>query len=830
MHVQQEPAHKRAKMASSTLNIPFESMLPSPAPLRVLILGSGGREHAIANHFLRSPRVEHVFCAPGNGGTASLGPKCTNIDSPKASGDFSQITAWAVQNDINLCFPGPEQPLVDGVELAFRKVGIPVFGPSPVAAQMEGSKTFAKAFMHKYNIPTAAFQSFDATQVQECLAYIQELGGAQHVVLKASGLAAGKGVLLPESDQEARVGVEDILVNKVFGDAGSSLLIEQRLVGPELSVLAFSDGYTITALPGCQDHKRIGEGDTGPNTGGMGAYTPAPEGLVDDLPARIRKEVLVPTIDGMRAEGYPFVGMLFVGLMLTADGPKVLEYNVRFGDPETEAVLELLDESQTSLADIVLACVQRRLDSVKPVVRNQHAVSIVLASQGYPGKYPTGVPITIGPVPQNVTVYHAGTKIDATGTLVTAGGRVIAVSAFGNTLQEAVELAYKGVDAVQFEGKTFRRDIAHRALKPAAGKSTGVGLTYAAAGVDIDAGNSLVEAIKPLAKSTRRPGCDASLGGFGGTFDLKAIGMRDPVLVSGTDGVGTKLRVALDMGKHDTVGIDLVAMSVNDLLVQGAAPLYFLDYFACSKLSVPVATSVISGIAEGCRQAKCGLIGGETAEMPGMYDGDDYDLAGFAVGAVEREALLPLLDQLKAGDVLVGLHSSGVHSNGFSLVRKILARSGLSLSAPCPWSAEKDSSVPAATLGDALIAPTRIYVEALTPLFAEPHGLLALSHITGGGFTENIPRILSPGKGVEIDLASWQRPALFDWLQATGNVEPEEMARTFNNGIGMVLIVQEAQKERILSLLSQAGERPVVMGRVIDGEGVHYINLQSWSL
>ncbi|SNX84215.1 probable bifunctional purine biosynthetic protein ade1 [Melanopsichium pennsylvanicum] len=816
-------------MAAASTTHTLKSMLPQPAPLRVLILGSGGREHAIANHFLRSSRVEHVFCAPGNGGTATLGDRCTNLDSPKASGDFSDITAWAVQNRINLCFPGPEQPLVDGVELAFREVGIPVFGPSPVAAQMEGSKTFAKAFMDKYNIPTAAFQSFDASQVDECLTYIHKLGGAQQVVLKASGLAAGKGVLLPESDAEAREGVVDILVKKVFGDAGSSLLIEQRLVGPELSVLAFSDGYTITALPGCQDHKRIGEGDTGPNTGGMGAYTPAPEGLVDDLPARIRKEVLVPTIDGMRNEGFPFVGMLFVGLMLTADGPKVLEYNVRFGDPETEAVLELLDDSKVNLADIVLACVERRLDSVKPVVRNQHAVSVVLASQGYPGKYPTGVPITIGSVPKNVTVYHAGTKIDANGQLVTAGGRVIVVSAFGDTLQQAVELAYKGVDVVQFEGKTFRRDIAHRALKPVAG-SASAGLTYAAAGVDIDAGNSLVEAIKPLAKSTRRPGCDASLGGFGGTFDLKAVGFRDPVLVSGTDGVGTKLRVALDMGKHDTVGIDLVAMSVNDLLVQGAAPLYFLDYFACSKLSVPVATQVISGIAEGCRQAKCGLIGGETAEMPGMYEGDDYDLAGFAVGAVEREALLPLLDQLKVGDVLVGLHSSGVHSNGFSLVRKIVSRSGLSLSASCPWSAEKDGSKPAATLGDALIAPTRIYVDALTPLFAQAQGLLALSHITGGGFTENIPRILAPGKGVEIDLASWQRPSLFDWLQAAGNVEPEEMARTFNNGIGMVLIIQQEHRERILNLLGGAGEQPVVMGRVIDGEGVHYTNIESWKL
>ncbi|KAN0060298.1 hypothetical protein ACQY0O_007627 [Thecaphora frezii] len=814
-------------MSASSLNAPLSAMVPPAPALNVLILGAGGREHAIAHHLLRSNRVEHVYCAPGNGGTATLGARCSNLDSPKASGDFSEIAAWAVQNQINLCIPGPEQPLVDGAELAFRKVGIPVFGPSPLAAQMEGSKTFAKAFMDKYNIPTAAFQSFNASQVDECLAYIQKLGGAQQVVLKASGLAAGKGVLLPESDEEARQGVEDILVKKVFGDAGSSLLIEQRLVGPELSVLAFSDGYTITALPGCQDHKRIGEGDTGPNTGGMGAYCPAPEGLVDNLPTKIRNEVLVPTIDGMRKEGFPFVGLLFVGLMLTADGPKVLEYNVRFGDPETEAVLELLDESKTSLADIIMACVERRLDSVQPVIRPEHAVSIVLASPGYPGKYPTGLPITIGQLPPNVTVYHAGTKLDASGQLVTAGGRVIAISAFGKTLQEAVELAYKGVDAVQFEGKTFRRDIAHRALKPAAGSSQAGGLTYAAAGVDIDAGNELVEVIKPLAKSTKRPGCDASLGGFGGTFDLKAIGMRDPILISGTDGVGTKLRVALDMGKHDTVGIDLVAMSVNDLLVQGALPFYFLDYFACSKLTVSIASAVIGGIAEGCRQANCGLIGGETAEMPGMYLGDEYDLAGFAVGAVERDALLPRLEQMEVGDVLVGLHSSGVHSNGFSLVRKVVERSGKSLTDACPFATETGAK----TLGEALLAPTRIYVAALTELFqkdAATQGVIALSHITGGGFTDNIPRSLPKGLGAEVDLTSWKRPQLFEWLQQTGRVEPEEMARTFNNGIGMVLIVKKDKVEHVVETLKRSGEKPVVMGQVTDKEGVSYKGMESW--
>ena len=419
---------------------------------------------------------------------------------------------------------------------------------------MEGSKTFSKHFMSRHSIPTASYESFTPSQVKECLAYIQKLGGASSIVLKASGLAAGKGVLLPSSDEEAKTGVEDILIRQVFGkEAGSSLVVEERLFGPELSVLAFSDGYTIKALPGCQDHKRIGEGDTGLNTGGMGAYCPAPEGVPYEQ--EIHKTVLQPTIDGMRADGIPFVGCLFVGLMLTKSGPKVLEYNVRFGDPETEAVLELLD---TPLAEIMLACAERRLDSVDLKIKEgKHAVAVVLASKGYPGKYPTGLPMKIPfaeQLPQGVRVFHAGTKLDASsGKVVTAGGRVLAVSASGNTLEEALKLAYQGVEQIQFEGKTYRRDIAHRALAGAKSSTNGA-LTYADAGVSIDAGDALVHAIKPLAKSTRRPGCDSDIGGFGGAFDLKALGMRDPILISGTDGVGTKLKVALDANKHDTVG------------------------------------------------------------------------------------------------------------------------------------------------------------------------------------------------------------------------------------------------------------------------------------
>ncbi|WFD02625.1 hypothetical protein MOBT1_001306 [Malassezia obtusa] len=795
--------------------------------IRALILGAGGREHALALHLLRSDRVDHVFVAPGNGGTSVLGDRCSNVTSPKASGDFAAIAQWAVENRVNLVVPGPEAPLVAGVEAAFRKVGIPVFGPSPVAAQMEGSKKFAKEFMDRHQIPTAAFRTFTASQIDECMRFIDELGGGRHVVLKASGLAGGKGVLLPESDEEAKQGVEDLLVHKVFGDAGDALVIEERLEGSELSVLAFSDGYTVRALPGCQDHKRIGEGDTGPNTGGMGAYCPTPDGTAPGMEERIRNEVLLPTIAGMRRDGYPFVGMLFVGLMLTPKGPKVLEYNVRFGDPETEAVLELLQPAG-ALAEILMACVERRLDCAEFSILPGYAVSVVVASGGYPGKYATGVPLTVDALPEGVAVYHAGTKLE-NGQLVTAGGRVLVVSATGATLEAALENAYTGVRAVHFDGMVYRRDIAHRALAAAKEQA---GLTYAAAGVDIDAGNALVERIKPLAKSTQRTGCVGHLGGFGGVFDLAALQYRDPVLVSGTDGVGTKLRVALDTGKHDTIGIDLVAMSVNDLVVQGAQPLYFLDYFACSKLSVDTAAKVIEGIAEGCRQAECALIGGETAEMPGMYVGDEYDVAGFAVGAVERAAILPRTSAMQAGDKLIGLRSSGAHSNGYSLLRKCVARAGASLGTPPPWGAPGSvvgGVKTPATLGDALLAPTRVYVKPLSFVLRGPdHDVLGLAHITGGGFTENVPRMLPPHLGAHIDLGAWERPPLFAWVQQAGRVAPEEMARTFNNGIGMVLVVPAAKAEAVHAKLRDAGEDAVAMGELTTTPGVSYSGLDGW--
>ena len=342
------------------------------------------------------------------------------------------------------------------------------------------------------------------------------------------------------------------------------------------------------------------------------------------------------------------------------------------------------------------------------------------------------------------------------------------------------------------------------------------GLSYRAAGVDIDAGNALVTRLAPLAARTRRPEVLAGLGGFGGLFQLDLAGYRSPVLVSGADGVGTKLRLAIDTGRHADVGVDLVAMCVNDIVVCGAEPLFFLDYYATGKLSAEVAATVIDGIARGCEQAGAALIGGETAEMPGMDSPGDYDLAGFAVGIVERDALIDG-HRVEAGDTLIGLASNGLHANGFSLARAIVATAGAALDAPLPGSADTRS------LAQRLLTPTRIYVKSILALRAQA-ALKAIAHITGGGLPENLPRVLPAGCGARIDLRSWRRPPLFDWLQAAGNVDASEMLRTFNCGVGMVLVVAAQDAPATLSALAALGEQAWVLGDVTGTPGVAFAN------
>ncbi|MBX3518812.1 MAG: phosphoribosylformylglycinamidine cyclo-ligase [Xanthobacteraceae bacterium] len=337
------------------------------------------------------------------------------------------------------------------------------------------------------------------------------------------------------------------------------------------------------------------------------------------------------------------------------------------------------------------------------------------------------------------------------------------------------------------------------------------GMSYRQAGVDIDAGNRLVDLIKPFVRATRRPGADAEIGGFGGVFDLKALGMRDPLLVASNDGVGTKVKLAIDAKRHENIGIDLVAMCVNDLVVQGAEPLFFLDYFATGKLVPEHAAQVVKGIAKGCEEAGCALIGGETAEMPGLYAGDDYDLAGFSVGAVERENLLPRAD-VKAGDVLLGLPSSGVHSNGYSLVRRIVERSGVALDAKAPFDASR-------TLGEALLTPTRIYVKSVLAAIKASAGIKALAHITGGGFVDNIPRVLPEKTAAKIDLSKIPVLPVFKWLAQQGNVAELEMLRTFNCGIGLIIAVDAGKISAVETALRNAGEKPVHLGEIVAHKG-----------
>jgi phosphoribosylformylglycinamidine cyclo-ligase len=340
---------------------------------------------------------------------------------------------------------------------------------------------------------------------------------------------------------------------------------------------------------------------------------------------------------------------------------------------------------------------------------------------------------------------------------------------------------------------------------------TSNGLSYKQAGVDIDAGNALVDAIKPAVRSTRRPGADGEIGGFGGLFDLRAAGFADPVLVAANDGVGTKLRIAIDTGNHSTIGQDLVAMCVNDIVVQGAEPLFFLDYLATGKLDVEQATAIVAGIAEGCRLAGCALLGGETAEMPGMYHGKDYDLAGFAVGAAERGTLLPRPD-IAAGDVLVAIASSGVHSNGYSLVRRIVELSGIDWYLEAPFA-------PGQSLSEALLTPTRIYVKPLLAALRAGIGIRALAHITGGGFIDNIPRVLPNHLAAQVDLGSIAVPKVFGWLARVGGMSEREMLRTFNCGVGMLAAVAPGDADRLVEHLSAAGETAWVVGQLAARSG-----------
>lgn len=417
--------------------------------MKLLLVGGGGREHAIAWKLGQSTQVSAIFVAPGNGGTASMA-KVENVAIDAS--DLPALQQFAQEKQIDLTVVGPEAPLVAGLADAFHAIGLRVFGPSRAAARLEGSKAFSKAFMQRHGIPTGQAEIFD--DYEAAVAYVQTLEAPP--VIKASGLAAGKGVLLPESREGAVDVLHQMLVERRFGTASATVLVEERLTGPEMSVLAFSDGETLRVMPVAQDHKRLLDDDQGPNTGGMGAFVPSPL-ATPELLAQVERQILRPALDGIAAEGAPYVGVLYAGLMLTDAGPKVLEFNCRFGDPETQVILPLM---ASDLAEVMLACVEGRLAQTALTWKNEAAVAVVMASAGYPGSYETGKPIRGLDAAEALgcSLFHAGTRRQD-GQFLTDGGRVLAVTALGPDLPQAAEKAYAGVDCVHFEGAIHRHDI-----------------------------------------------------------------------------------------------------------------------------------------------------------------------------------------------------------------------------------------------------------------------------------------------------------------------------------------------------------------------------------
>jgi phosphoribosylamine---glycine ligase len=417
--------------------------------ITLLVIGSGGREHALAWKLQQSKRVERVWVAPGNGGTTAL-----NV--PIAADDIAGLLAFAQKNEIGLTIVGPEVPLAAGMVDAFQSAGLRIFGPTQAAAQLEGSKSFSKQIMHACGVPTAAYAAFDDLAAAIKFAHNTGFATWPACVIKADGLAAGKGVFVCDDLGEADTALTRIMAEREFGDAGGTVVIEERMSGPEVSVLAFCDGSNLVLMPPARDHKRIGDGDRGPNTGGMGAFAPAAD-VAPALLEMVKHSVLQPVVDGMRARGTPYVGVLYAGLMLTPQGPRVLEFNCRFGDPETQVILPLLE---TDLVDVFEACIDGHLDRLDVRWSAASAATVVLAAPGYPGAYPKGLSISgLDALPDGVLAFHAGTSTARDGSIVTAGGRVLNITAVGADLSAALATAYHGVNAVCFDGMQFRRDI-----------------------------------------------------------------------------------------------------------------------------------------------------------------------------------------------------------------------------------------------------------------------------------------------------------------------------------------------------------------------------------
>ena len=761
--------------------------------MNILIVGSGGREHALQHALERDPRVSAVWLAPGNAGTRN------NVGI--SSDDIAGIVAHARDNAIELVVIGPEVPLALGLVDALEDAGIRAFGPSKAAAQLEASKAFAKHAMLEFGVSTAGYAEFHS--LEPALEYLRSNPfSSAGFVVKADGLAAGKGVTVCDTLLEAEDAVTDCFAG-AFGMAGSRLIVEERLYGREISVLAFCDGETVKAMLPARDHKRIRDGDSGANTGGMGAFAPAPD-ISKTLLEQILNTVLEPTIEGMGKRGTPFKGVLYAGLMLTEDGIRVIEFNARFGDPEAQVILPILE---TPLLDVINACIDGTLNKLRLRWHQGFCATVVMAAHGYPAQTRAGDAIHgLEGVPDGVTIYHAGTKL-AGGQVVTSGGRVLNVTATADTLEAALELAYKGVSSIRFDGMQFRTDIGGSTLQPAGAQH--VVLTanyapsgwvaaplhtdaYASAGVNIAEGIRAVALMKDAVKSTHDARVLAGIGAFGGMLEITALkNLERPVLVASTDGVGTKTMIAAKLESWDGIGADIVHHGINDVLAQGAKPLFFMDYVAASSLKAEWVATVVSSMARACQAAGCVLLGGETAEMPGVYKTGESDVVGTMIGVVDfKDAITGA--RVAVGDVLIAFPSSGLHTNGYTLARSALET--------LDWTETRDD-LGGVSIGQALLEPHRSYLSHVTALQSSGVDVRSLAHITGGGLWDNLPRALPDGVTARVKRESWTIPAIFNLIVAQGKITERDAFHAFNMGLGMIAVIPAAQVALALETL-----------------------------
>ncbi|XP_061483737.1 trifunctional purine biosynthetic protein adenosine-3-like isoform X2 [Rhineura floridana] len=755
---------------------------------RVLVIGSGGREHALAWKLAQSPHVKQILVAPGNAGTADNG-KISN--SAVLISNHTILAQFCKDHNIGFVIAGPEALLAAGVVDDLVAAGVRCFGPTAKAAQLGTSRRFAKVFLDQHGIPTARWDEF--SNPQEACAFINS-ADFPALVVKPSGCGPRKELILAYNREEACTATQEILQSNISGDTRDTVIIEELLKGEEFSCVCFVDGVTFAVMPPVQVQKRLVDEDQGPSTDGMGAYGPVPQ-ISEVLLEKIKGTLLQHILNSMKQEGISYVGVLQIELMLTKDGVKVLSFDCCFGDLQCQVVFRLL---KNDLYEVIQAAIDGRLcNSMLAWSENCAAVSVVMASEGYPNCYNKGKEITglLQAKELSLEVFH-GATIKKDDKVLVNGGRVLTVTAIKQDLMSALEDAYKGLAAIYFQGATYRKDVGYRAMR-FLGQS--VSPSYEVRIADPIACSVLVCPSKLVAASGSKLGSRGHQGGIPAFFDLRASGYNEPILVSKTKSIGTKMKIAQLCNKHDTIGQDLVAMCVNDILVQGAEPLFFLDHFVCGKLDVGVVQAITDGIDEACKLAGCALLGRETSETSGTFSPGEYNLVGFVVGAVEQGIKLPQQQRIVSGDILIGIASSGLHNQGFSLVRKILLTSSL----------HYFSSVP----GDQLLTPSKIYSKTLMPVLRS-RNVKAYIHVTEGGLLGSFSPVLPEQFSVVLDAHNWKIPPIFSWLQEEGGLSEEEMTQTFNCGIGAMLVVQKEVAGQILKDL-QKYEDAWLIGKVI---------------